>query len=127
MTQQFIDAYNTDAIVTAQKTSTTAGINGETTYSYISRESIIPQSLRLDVLRMHHDDPLAGHFGIARTLELLSRNYWFPSMSVLRREVRVNMRYLFSRKTFSTFQTRGTNASSCTPGSMERNHLRLCH
>jgi hypothetical protein len=30
---------------------------------------------------MHHDDPLAGHLGIARTLELLSRNYWFPSMA----------------------------------------------
>ena len=30
---------------------------------------------------MHHDDRLAGHFGIAKTLELLSRNYWFPKMS----------------------------------------------
>ena len=38
----------------------------------------VPESLRLDILRQHHDDPLAGHFGIARTLELLSRNYWFP-------------------------------------------------
>jgi hypothetical protein len=40
----------------------------------------VPHSLRLDVLRMHHDDPLAGHFSIAGTLELLSHNYWFPSM-----------------------------------------------
>jgi len=41
----------------------------------------VPESLRLEILRSHHDDPLAGHSGIARTLDLLSRNYWFPSMS----------------------------------------------
>jgi hypothetical protein len=41
----------------------------------------VPEPLRLEVLRSHHDDPLAGHVGIARTFELLSRNYWFPSMS----------------------------------------------
>ena len=41
----------------------------------------VPESLRLEILRMHHDDPLAGHFGESRTLELLSRNYWFPSMA----------------------------------------------
>ena len=40
----------------------------------------VPEALRLEILRIHHDDRLAGHFGIARTLELLSRNYWFPSM-----------------------------------------------
>jgi len=35
---------------------------------------------------MHHDDPLAGHFGVHRTLELLSRNYWFPSMAAYVRD-----------------------------------------
>ena len=25
-----------------------------------------------------HDDALAGHFGIAKTLELISRSYWWP-------------------------------------------------
>jgi hypothetical protein len=34
----------------------------------------------LELLRQHHDDPLAGHFGTPKTLELLSRNYWFPRM-----------------------------------------------
>ena len=37
-------------------------------------------SLRLELLRQHHDDPLAGHFGFLKTFELLSRNYWFPRM-----------------------------------------------
>jgi hypothetical protein len=37
-------------------------------------------SLRLELMRQHHDDPLAGHFGIPKTFELLSRNYWFPRM-----------------------------------------------
>jgi hypothetical protein len=42
---------------------------------------VVPHSLRLDVLRILHDDPFAGHFGIARTQEPQPRNYWFPSMS----------------------------------------------
>jgi RNase H-like domain found in reverse transcriptase/Integrase zinc binding domain len=37
-------------------------------------------SLKLRLLRAHHDDPLAGHFGTTRTLELLTRNYYWPSM-----------------------------------------------
>src|SRR5438552_8088804 len=40
----------------------------------------IPQddAIRLELLQQHHDSPLAGHFGIAKTHELLSRNYYFP-------------------------------------------------
>jgi hypothetical protein len=79
--QQFIDAYNTDAIAMAQKVSTTDGYQWRNDLLLHKSQVYIPYSLRLDVLRMHHDDPLAGHFGIARTLEPLSRNYWFPSMS----------------------------------------------
>ena len=40
----------------------------------------VPQSMRMSVLKDHHDAPLAGHCGVARTIELLSRNYWFPGM-----------------------------------------------
>ncbi|QRW26175.1 Retrotransposable element Tf2 protein [Rhizoctonia solani] len=32
------------------------------------------------LLREFHDSPLAGHPGQQRTLELLSRNYWWPGM-----------------------------------------------
>ena len=37
-------------------------------------------ALRVDLMKMHHDDPLAGHYGVAKTFELLSRNYYFPQM-----------------------------------------------
>ena len=43
----------------------------------------VPESptLRMDILREHHDAPLAGHCGIARTIELITRNYWFPGIN----------------------------------------------
>lgn len=37
--------------------------------------------LRKELVRLHHDLPAAGHPGRAKTLELLSRNYWWPSMT----------------------------------------------
>ncbi len=36
--------------------------------------------LRTKVIEAHHNTPLAGHPGIAKTLELINRNYWWPSM-----------------------------------------------
>ena len=44
---------------------------------------------RTEVLRKHHDDPLAGHFGYTRTLELIRRKYYWPGMS---KEVRTYVR-----------------------------------
>ena len=43
---------------------------------------IVPErkDLRLELLEQHHDSPMAGHQGQARTLELLSRNYYWPTM-----------------------------------------------
>lgn len=38
--------------------------------------------IRADLLKLHHDFPGAGHPGRWKTLELLSRNYWWPGMSV---------------------------------------------
>ena len=35
-------------------------------------------SCRTQVLQTCHDDPLAGHFGVAKTLELVSRGFWWP-------------------------------------------------
>ena len=46
----------------------------------------IPELLRMDILREHHDAPLAGHCGAARTLELISRNYWFPGINAFVRD-----------------------------------------
>jgi len=78
--QRFIDAYNADAIAMAQRVSTTDSYQWRNDLFLHKSQVYVPHSLCLDVLRMHRDDPLASHFGIARTLELLSHNYWFPYM-----------------------------------------------
>ena len=43
----------------------------------------VPQNkdIKLKLLKRHHDSPGAGHPGREKTLELLSRNYWWPSMT----------------------------------------------
>ena len=35
---------------------------------------------RLLILQHCHDMPMAGHFGVHKTLELVSRNYWWPHL-----------------------------------------------
>ena len=40
----------------------------------------IPEPLRVDIIRAHHDVPLTGHQGVARTCELITCNFWFPRM-----------------------------------------------
>ena len=37
-------------------------------------------SLHIDILRAVHDTPYAGHTGIQRTYELVSRLFWWPTM-----------------------------------------------
>jgi transposase InsO family protein len=37
--------------------------------------------LRREILRRYHDDPMAGHFGREKTLELIRRNYSWPKMN----------------------------------------------
>ena len=39
----------------------------------------VPPTLRNNILQLVHDDPLSAHFGIGKTLALLSRSYWWPS------------------------------------------------
>ncbi|QRV73869.1 Retrotransposable element Tf2 protein [Ceratobasidium sp. AG-Ba] len=43
---------------------------------------VIPENkeIQLAILEMHHDNPIAGHQGQARTLELISRRYYWPAM-----------------------------------------------
>jgi Integrase zinc binding domain len=43
-------------------------------------------ALRNEILEMVHDDPLSGHFGIKKTLELLARSWWWPGMKQSVRE-----------------------------------------
>ena len=43
----------------------------------------VPKDLQLrhDIVHLHHDTPTAGHPGRWKTLELVSRNYWWPGIS----------------------------------------------
>jgi hypothetical protein len=39
------------------------------------------RDLRHRIVKQHHDTHVAGHGGCFKTLELVSRNYWWPQMS----------------------------------------------
>ena len=40
----------------------------------------VPEIIRTELISRHHDDPLASHFGIEKTRELLSRKYYWPTI-----------------------------------------------
>ena len=40
----------------------------------------VPEVIRTELISRHHDDPLAGHFGIDKTRELIGRKYYWPSL-----------------------------------------------
>jgi len=42
---------------------------------YYNNLIYIPEKLRLNILSRYHDAPAAGHLGVKRTLELISRNF----------------------------------------------------
>ena len=52
----------------------------------------VPQdtNIQLDILKMFHDSPVSGHLGSAKTLELISRQFYWPG---IRRFVK---RYIFN-------------------------------
>jgi hypothetical protein len=50
---------------------------------YFRGKIVIPRDkdLRRRIIEQHHDTRVAGHAGRFKTLELVSRNYWWPQMS----------------------------------------------
>ena len=40
----------------------------------------VPDELRLEVLKLHHDSLLAGHFGNRKTFARLSKSFWWPTI-----------------------------------------------
>jgi len=50
--------------------------------AYVPRE----EALKAEIMKICHDDPLAGHFGQEKTLELVARKYYWPSMRLDVRE-----------------------------------------
>jgi len=79
---RLINVLRSDPVVCAQKQRTDPPYAWRNDLLCHNTAIYIPESLRLEMLHMHHDDPLTGHFGESRTLELLSWNYWFPSMAL---------------------------------------------
>ncbi len=40
----------------------------------------VPEIVRTELISRHHDDPLAGYFGIDKTRELIARKYYWPTL-----------------------------------------------
>ena len=40
----------------------------------------LPEIIRTEIISRHHDDPLAGHFGVEKTRELVARKYYWPTL-----------------------------------------------
>ena len=40
----------------------------------------VPEVIQTKLISRHHDDPLASHFGIDKTRELIGRKYYWPSL-----------------------------------------------
>ena len=40
---------------------------------------VIPNSKKIEVLKLCHDSKLAGHHGVRKTFQLISKTYWWPS------------------------------------------------
>ena len=40
----------------------------------------VPEVIWTELISRHHDDPLAGHFGIDKTKDLVGRKYYWPSL-----------------------------------------------
>ena len=38
------------------------------------------EKLRIEIIRLHHDTPIAGHRGQWKMVELVTRNYWWPGV-----------------------------------------------
>ena len=39
------------------------------------------EKLRIEIIQLHHDMPIAGHRGQWKTVELVTRNYWWPGVT----------------------------------------------
>ena len=39
------------------------------------------EKLRAEIIRLHHDTPIGGHGGQWKTVELVTRNFWWPGVT----------------------------------------------
>jgi len=43
---------------------------------YVSKDNV----LRAEIIRLHYDTPVGGHGGQWKTVELVTRNFWWPGV-----------------------------------------------
>jgi hypothetical protein len=81
--QEIAEATKKDKIIqemlknSAENENLTADENG---LVYLRNLIYIPDCMRTEIIKQHHDDPMHGYIGIEKTAELISRNYYFPNM-----------------------------------------------
>ena len=77
------EARNQDGSVTKALAERKEGWQKEDDLVTFEGHIYVPKSkeLRDDLIRRHHDTPLAGHPGHSKTLELITRNYYWPKIS----------------------------------------------
>ena len=47
---------------------------------YHQRLLFVSEAIQTEIISQHHNDPLAGHFGIDETKDLIGRKYYSPSL-----------------------------------------------
>ena len=73
---------------------------------YFNEKIYVPPALRVTVLEICHDNPLAGHFGQKRTIELVQRQFAWPGLSTFVKEY-VKECYSCRRNKHSTHKAYG--------------------
>jgi hypothetical protein len=75
--------------------------NDENVKNYIKKDGywlhdsrvVVPASIREEIIREHHGNLVSGHFSWARTLDLISRHFWWPNM---RQEIQAHVQSCLS-------------------------------
>ena len=61
-------------------TANTAGLQCRDGVWYKGDRVVVPQKLRQQCLQEAHDSPVGGHKGVNKTLDLIRRAYWWPTV-----------------------------------------------
>jgi hypothetical protein len=63
-----------------QDAKITRKYNQESGYWTYQGRIVVPESMRTEIMTEHHANRVSGHFGWARTLDLISRQFWWPKL-----------------------------------------------
>lgn len=83
-TEDFVEKVKTagrnDPEYLAQKTDPGKDVEEQDQLLYRKGRLWVPASLRKEVLESEHDTRVAGHMGMDKTMELITRNFWWPNL-----------------------------------------------